>query len=145
MATAFGRTALESSEARGHPVYILDGVDLALSALSDADQFTDVPFDFAGVLTGFRIMTGDAVVTTAAKACTLNVHIGATAVTGLEAALVSADIDTKGEILFDVVPTNPDVDNYTFAASDTWSIVGSSTTSFVEGDIRIWLIAERTP
>jgi len=142
MGTIFGRTAEERLTRDSHPVYLLGGVKVSLAALTDADQFTDIPFDFAGKLTGLRIMTGDVVVSTGSKLSTLTVHINATAVGGLTAALTSAAFDTKGEVVFDVTPSGfPS--NYTFTASDTWSIVGSATTGFSEGDVRIWLIAER--
>jgi len=68
-------------------------------------------------------------VTTGAKASTLNVEIGTTNLTGGAVALTSANCGTVGAVVAGTAVTAAN----TGSASDTISVEGSATTTFIEG------------
>jgi len=101
---------------------------IALAGVTDADILTDYTPGFAGQIVKVDFAVSVAV-TTGSKLSTLAVHIGAVATTGGVLALTSANCTPKGAVVAGTTITALNV----FAATDTISIVASSTTAFIEG------------
>ncbi len=110
------------------------------AALADGDVITDRPLpNIDGKVVAGRIICTQPI-TTAAKTCTLTVEINATAIDSMTD--VYAGTKAQGAIDAMAAPT----DNNTFAPGDNITIVGASTTPFVEGHIQIEIdIEERIP
>ncbi len=99
-----------------------------LPSLANGDAFTNYTpgFAFELVAEDFRVTVP---VTTAAKAATLNLEIGATNVTGGEIALTSANCTPIGAAVAGAAITAA----FTGTATDTISIEASGVTTFIEG------------
>lgn len=78
--------------------------------------------------------------TTAAKAATVGLKIGSTAVTGGVLSLTSANMTPKGVVVAATAITAAN----TGTSTDTLSIVGSAVTAFVEGNGSIVLTIQNT-
>lgn len=102
---------------------------VALATLTDADIVTDyiVGHKFKLIKMDFAV---DTAVTTAAKASTLDIEIGAVAVTGGDVALTSANATPKGVVVAGTAISGAN----TGAAGATITILASATTTFIEGD-----------
>ncbi len=104
-------------------------IPLILPSLANGDVLTEYTPGYA-----FKVLSASVavtkVVTTAAKAATLNLEIGTTNLTGGVIALTSANCTPLGAV---VAGTSITAAN-TGTASDTISIEASSVTAFVEGE-----------
>jgi hypothetical protein len=108
-------------------------------------QTISIPLDLSSLANGnvnptaytlgykFKILSATFAVnkpaTTGAKASTLTLKIGSTAVTGFSIALTSANCTPTGNL----VPSSAITAANTGTASDTITLVAGSTTAFVEG------------
>lgn len=102
---------------------------IALAGITAAgDVVTNYPAGFKGRILSlnFAVQT---VVTTAAKAASLNAEIGTTNVTGGVVALTSANCTPAGALVAGSAVTALNA----FAKTDTLSIEAASVTAFVEG------------
>ena len=99
-----------------------------LAAIADGDLVTNLPLTFAGTITQveFRVTT---LVSTGAKATTLNLEINTTNLTGGAVALTSANCNAVGNVVAGTAVTAGN----TFVAGDTLSVEAASTTTFIEG------------
>jgi hypothetical protein len=104
-------------------------IPMDLANITDGDVLTDYTpgYKFKLLAVDFAVGTP---VTTAAKATTLNLDIGATPTTGGTVALTSANCTPLGAVVAGAAITAAN----TGSASDTISVVAASTTQFVEGD-----------
>jgi hypothetical protein len=100
-------------------------VQLSTIAATTVNAFTP---GFAGTITAVQFVNTVAA-TTAAKAATLGLKIGSTAVTGGAVALTSANQTPLGNVVAGSAVTALN----TFTSTDTISVVGSGITAFVEG------------
>lgn len=113
-------------EYAGEIAFEVDAADIAA-----ADVVTDVPLPlFHGKIGRFRAVCTKAV-TTGAKAADLDVHIGATPVTGGQVALAGAYALGAVEAGAAITAANK------FKPGDVLSIVGSAVTTFVEGRFKL--------
>jgi len=103
-----------------------------LADIADGDLLTAFVPGFAGTLVAFDAWVEKAA-TTAAKASSLNLEIGATNTTGGVVALTSANCTPKGVKVAGSAITGANA----FSATDAISIEAASTTAFVEG--AIWM------
>ena len=114
-------------EQRNQPLVV--SLPITLAQITGAgDVLTTWTPGFAGriVKAAFAVTT---VVTTAAKAATLNLEIGTTNLTGGTIALTSANCTPLGAVVAAAAITAGN----RFAASDTVSVEASSVTAFAEG------------
>lgn len=110
----------------GVPVVI--SIPVALAGVTAADVVTAYPLTFNGTITAFDFIV-TTVVTTAAKAASLNLEIGTTNVTGGVIALTSANCTPLGAVVSSTAITAAN----TFVSGDTLSVEAASVTAFAEG------------
>ena len=103
-------------------------IPIVLAGVSAADVLTDYTpgYKFKLLSASFAVTVP---VTTAAKAATLNLEIGATNVTGGEIALTSANCTPLGALVAGAAITAAN----TGAANATISVEAASVTAFIEG------------
>jgi hypothetical protein len=102
--------------------------EIDLATVANGDVVTDFVPGFAFEIISTKFVVTEAV-TTAAKAATLGVEIGAVAVTGGVIALTSANATPLGKVIAGTAVTA----NNTGSATDAISIVASAVTAFIEG------------
>jgi len=105
-------------------------IPIVLATITDGDVVTDLPLDFVGEIVSVNAVASVAV-STGSKLSTLHLEIGATPLTGGAVALTSAGLDTLGKVVAGSAVSAANA----FAATDTLSVVGASTTTFIEGEI----------
>lgn len=110
-----------------------------LASVSAADLVTGLTPGFAGEIVDVDFVV-NVPVTTASRAATLNLEIGAVDVTGGAVALTSANCTPMGATIAGTAITAAN----TFAATDTISVEASSVTAFAEGSgtLIVWLRAK---
>jgi hypothetical protein len=101
---------------------------ITLAEVADGDLITDLTLGYKFKILSVAFVV-DTAVTTAAKATTLTVEIGAVATTGGALALTSANCTPKGAVVAGTAITALN----TGSAAATISLVAASTTTFVEG------------
>lgn len=113
--------------------------DIDLALLANGDVITDWTPGFAGEFVSHAFRVKDPV-TTAAKAATLNLEIGAVNVTGGVLALTSANCTPTGAVINGTAITAANA----FAADDTVSWEASAVTTFVEGSGTLIIVVRHT-
>jgi hypothetical protein len=108
---------------------VILNIPVTLANVSAADLLTTFTPGFAGRIVDWQFVVTTPV-TTAAKAATLNLEVGATNVTGGTIALTSANCTPLGAI---VAKGAAFTAGTTFGAADTISVEAASVTAFVEG------------
>lgn len=101
---------------------------VVLVEVADGDVVTEFTPGFAGTIEDLDFVVTDPVAT-ASKLTTLNLEIGSTDLTGGAVALTSANCTPLGVIVAGSAITAAN----TFTATDTISVLATSTTAFVEG------------
>jgi hypothetical protein len=114
---------------------------LTLTTITDADLVTAFPIGEvlgqSGKITRFFAVT-TTVCSTAGDDSTLNIEIGSTNLTGGVLELDSDNLTTKGAVTEATAITAAN----TFTATDTISIEATSTTSFAEGVVTLYVAYE---
>jgi len=106
-----------------------------LAGIANGDLITNWTPGFAGTLVSLHAFVYVAA-TTAAKAATLNLEIGATNTTGGALALTSANMTPKGAVVNASAITAANV----FTNVDTISLEASGVTTFIEGEIDVVIV-----
>lgn len=112
-------------------------IPIKLSKVANGDIVTNYTPGFAGTIKKASFVVTDPV-TTAAKAATLNLEIGATNLTGGAVALTSANCTPLGAVVNGAAITGAN----SFTNVDTISVEASSVTAFVEGEGVLLVVVE---
>lgn len=114
-------------------------IPIYLPALADGDIVTDFIPGFAGLIEKVFFIT-HVPASTAGKACTLNLEIEATNLTGGVVSLTTVACNTMGKVTYGTAIT----DKNAFSATQKISVEASATTKFIEGDGALYLVLKNS-